>query len=342
MALLFMDGADHYATADLYNKWTNFWGGGANLSINATAGRRGGGALQGLNDSRGPEKTVTTASDTCIVGFAYKSAALPGGTVEFIHISDSSVQHITVNITVAGLFEVRRGATFGTVLGTSSVGLTAGIYTYVEVKVKISDTVGTVEIRLNGSATPILNLTGQDTRNGGTAGWSRVGVAPSINSTGYIDDLYIADAAGSLNNDFLGDVRVDAHYPTANGNTGNSTPSTGTDRAATVDETAPNTTDYNTLTAINDKDTLVLANLIPTGSVIKGIQTSAYALKTDAGAASLALVTRSGGTDYDGASVALATAYNYVNEVRETDPATAAAWTETNFNALEIGYKRTA
>jgi hypothetical protein len=70
------------------------------------------------------------------------------------------------------------------------------------------------------------------------------------------------------------------------------------------------------------------------------VQISAYATKTDAAARNLAIVTRSGGSDFDGSDVALALGTNaYVQQLRETDPATAAAWAIAAVNAAEFGAK---
>jgi hypothetical protein len=342
MALLFIDGADHYVTADRLLKWTGQTG--SNVTINATGGRRGSQSIRPLF-GHGLEMTLTPTGATCIVGFAWRSNPLATG--EMLRISDPTVQHISLLSATGGALEVRRGTASGTVLGTSATGLlVANTYVYVEIKVLIDDVVGTVEVRLNGSASPVLLLTSQDTRNAGTAGWTRVALhnAQSGSPTVDYDDVYMCDANGSAPwNTFLGDVRVDVQYPNANGANVGSTPSTGTDRYATVDETLPNgDTDYNTIVTVGAKDTLGLANLTATGASLLGIQTLLSAKKTDAGTGSVCPVLRHSTTDYDGTSVALTTGYTYVRQVYQTNPGTSTQWTEADFNALEVGYKRTA
>lgn len=329
---------DNFATADAaLMGWTL-----SAATISAGNGRRGTKSLRITTAGSATLTPLTTPTGATVVhGFSANPSVITAGT--FWNVQDATVTHLTLLFVADGSVTMRRGTAAGTVLGSSAAGVfVAGVTNYVEVKALIDDTVGTVEVRVNGVA--VLTLTGQDTRNGGTAGWTKVSVQMAGAALD-VDDMYLLDGTGSApNNTFLGDVRCDYHVPTANGNTSGSTPSTGSNRALNVDDTAQNgDTDYNTLAATNDKDTLVLTDLIAAGAAaIYGIKTTAFAKKTDAAAGSLALVTRSGGTDNDGSSVALTTGYTALREQRETDPNTGVAWTESGFNAMETGYKRTA
>jgi hypothetical protein len=338
MALLFIDSFDHYVTADILEKWTLLSG----LTISAGNGRRSSASMRGTLNSW-VEKSLSPGDATFVTGFAFRVTAL--GDSRILVIGDATVDHISMNLKSDGTLEVRRGNAAGTILGTTSSGITANAHHYIEIKGLIDDSTGTIEVRLNGSSTPVLTLTSQDTRNGGTAAWTRVRLGNGNNiGTADYDDLYVLDGSGSAPlNTFLGDMRVDTHVPNANGSNSGSTPSTGTDRYATVDESAPNDdTDYNTLAAVNDKDTLNVQNLASAGSTIRGVQVLIAAKKTDAGAGSACPVVRHSSTDYDGTGVALTTTYGYVREVYATNPGTSAAWTETDFNNAEFGYKRTA
>jgi hypothetical protein len=64
-----------------------------------------------------------------------------------------------------------------------------------------------------------------------------------------------------------------------------------------------------------------------------------YAVKMDAGAASVAHVIRSGGTDYTDSDFALSTSWARYMKVRGANPNTAAAFTKANIDALEMGPK---
>lgn len=101
-------------------------------------------------------------------------------------------------------------------LGSSSV-ITKGVWHYIEFKVRLSDTIGTVDIRVDGAN--VLSL-GTDTKNAGTATvFSGVGFG-FMNYSGtfdIIDDLYVCNEQGAANNDWLGDIKVEALTPNGDG-----------------------------------------------------------------------------------------------------------------------------
>lgn len=343
MALRFIDGFDHYAFADVATKWTTTTG--AAQSLNATGGRRGtpsfrltsaGSSLTYLQKSLDAQQTWT-------VGFALKVAGLPSASNDILALVDGSNVHATLRLNTTGSLSVTRN---GTVLGTSANIISSGSFNYYEMKVKIDDTVGTYDVQVNGAN--VLTGTGADTRNAGNATADTIRIGNAIvagNNALFLydfDDVYICDATGSANTTFLGDVRVDAYLPSGNGNSSQLVNDLGnsTNNSTHVDETAPNgDTDYVQSATVSQKDTYAFTDMSHTPSSIFGVQILMSAKKDDAGTRSIAAVTRSGGTDTDGATQALSTAYVYYREMRETDPNTSAAWTKTNFNAAEFGAK---
>ena len=86
-----------------------------------------------------------------------------------------------------------------------------------------------------------------------------------------------------------------------------------------------------------NQDLYGFANLAVTPTTIFGVQSCITAKKSDAGVRSVKQQVRSGGTDYDGDTTALATDYETHCEIAETDPDTAVAWTESGVNAAELG-----
>lgn len=339
MALVFCDSVDHYTTV------TNKYPTTANApSVSAGNGRHGASLRMGSTDARAEITTLSPAPSgaTAIAGMAVKISDVSKAHCLFAFLQGGSLQ-MECRITAAGLLTVTRN---GTVLGTSAAAVVANRWTYIELKVLIDPSAGTYELRVDGAAV-VGPTTGANTRATGSSTWDglRIGDTAFTGSfTKDYDDIYCLDGSGSINTTFLGDVRVDAYVTTANGNTSNSTPSTGTNRALNVDDAAPNgDTDYNALAAVNDKDTLVLTDLSPAGvGTVRAFQILIYADKTDAGAGSVCPVIRSGGADYDGTGVALSTTYGYVRQPYDANPATGVQMTESEFNAAELGYKRTA
>jgi hypothetical protein len=157
------------------------------------------------------------------------------------------------------------------------------------------------------------------------------------------DDLYLLDNSGSINNNFLGDMRVDAHFPvTPDGTHQDWTPSTGSDRFAVVDDPSANITDYNATLTLNDIDTLNIENMKNPGGSIAGLQTMHYHSKADAGACLVAPIVRSGAADYVGSNFAPSVdSFAFQRTLYETNPATGLQWAESEFDAVEIGYKKT-
>lgn len=341
MSLRFLDGFDHYVTADLTEKWTSS---ASSPVISASAGRRGGGAMLAPNAALQGNVTKTLdAQSTWVVGVAFKYSVATVTARSIITLLDAGTAQASLRFNIDGTLSAMRGHSSGTVLGTTTYAVPLGTFVYLEVKVLINNTTGTFEIKVDGSSK--LSLSSQDTQNTANSTANQVNIGPDgsvTNATYTWDDLYICDGAGSTNNNFLGDCRVDAYLPNGNGNSSQLVGSDGnsTDNYLLVDESAPNDdTDYVESATVGNKDTYATANMSHTPSSIFGVQILANAKKDDAGARSLATVTRSAATDYDGATQALGTGYLYYYDIREVDPATSAAWTKTNFDAAEFGVK---
>lgn len=343
MALRFCDSFDHYVTADALTKWTSST---SYTGVTAAEGRRSTSAARFNGNTRDLIKTLD-AQGTWIVGFAFRfteaAADATGGIL--VALLDAGTNQCDLRVKSDGTLKITRA---GTTLGTSTFALTMSIFQYIEFKVVISDTIGTAEVLVDGSSK--LALTGQDTKNTANATANQIAIGPGGITGGfpgnqYYDDLYICDGTGSApHNTFLGDIRVDALFPTSDGANSGLTPSTGSSHFALVDEAAPNAdTDYNESVTVGVKDTYGMGDISHTPLTIFGTQALLNVKKDDAGAKSVGEVCRSGGTDFNGTSTSLGTSYSYtVREIRVTDPNTAAAWTKANLNAAEFGMKITA
>jgi len=330
MALLFVDGFDHYATADITKKWNSTSG----ATIDPTGGRRGGGAFKSL--AAGAATKAIPPSPTVVIGWAWKVGDL-GGTLLTLY----NAGQVHDRLMVLGTGQMQAQLADGMVHATSTNSVAAGNWYYMEFKIFIHDTAGTIELRVNGA--PWFALTGRDTRYA-TYGAAVDGfMITGGNGIAWVDDLYVLDTTGTSNNDFLGDQRVDTLYPTADGTYSQFTPSTGTTHYTLVDETAPNTTDYVDGTAAGQRDSYQFSDLTALAvQNIAGVQVNAAILKDDAGARSVCTFARSSTTDGDGASVALSTSQLYVSQVYPTNPNGGAAWSESAVNAAEFGVKVTA
>jgi hypothetical protein len=342
MTLRFVDGFDHYGSSHFGRKWSAV---GTAPSILASSGRRGGGCMEATSSTRWVRFALPSSVATVVCGYAFNrnGGSDPGYIAYF---GDSGADQCGLYLESDGRVSFRRGTT---VIATSSATVPSTGWIYIELKATIHDTTGVYEVRFNGSATAVLSGTGANTRSTANDTANSVtfhgrpgsGTGGPSTSTLY-DDIYIADTSGSLNNDFLGDVRVDAYRPNANGTSSQLTGSDGnsTDNYLLVDETTVNDdTDYVESSTAGHKDLYGFPALAYTAASILGVQINAMARKDDSGTRSLTPVTRSGSTDYDGTSQSLATSYLDYREIRETDPATSSAWTQSNLEAAEFGVK---
>ena len=214
--------------------------------------------------------------------------------------------------------------------------LLADTWYYIEFKATINNTTGSFEVRLNGATE--ISGTGLDLQTSANAYATAVWFVPSASSpcstTTCTSPTTSAGRSGS--SPLL--PGGNGTYSQMVGSDGNST-----DNYLLVDEVGPNTTDYVESATVGDKDSYAMGNLPTVPSSIIATRAGIYAAASDAGARSLRILTRSGGTDYDnGVDFALTSTYRYYTDLRETDPATGVAWTESGVNAVEIGPKVTA
>lgn len=226
---------------------------------------------------------------------------------------------------------------------TASPVMVANSWQHIEVKVTISATVGTIEVRREG--VPVLELTGLNT---GTANAEQCSICSRNNgstlqtpSTYYVKDWVIWDGSGSLNNDFFGSVLVYSLLTNSDVSL-NWTPSTGATGFDLIDEAPPVDTDY-----IEAPDpapaaaVMGLTNLPADVTSVRGLITIARAAKTDGGDGNLQVSLISNAVTGSGTDRAITTAYSYYRDVFETDPDTSAAWTPVAVDAIDIQFDRT-
>lgn len=343
MALLFVESFDHWATADIQKKWTAT----VNSSYNIETGtfRTGIASMRITNQNTNIRKSFPSSVTTIVIGLAFQFSGMQN-TNRIIDILEGTTSHVSIQISNSNTLQAYRGPA-SVSLGLGSQVLAPGIWYYLETKVFVHDSTGTVECRLNGSATPDINLTGQDTRNGqtGVIDGFNIGGGGSGGPTVYFDDIYVLDTSGGApQNDFLGDCRVDCLMPNGNGNSSQFDGSDGnqTDNYLLVDEdNSDSDTTYVESPDVNDKDTYAYENLVPATGTVYAIQLVAQMRKTDAGGRSVRYVVRHSGTEEDSAAdIALADGYTIYRELRTTKPG-GGAFSISDVNGMEAGLKVT-
>lgn len=234
MALLFIDGFDHYR--DVLSKWdaaTSNADGYPNIATTYSRRSGGRGCRYRYNSGPGTLTKTITPSGTVIVGMAFYPdtfAGSPDGQ-PFFQLREGTTVHMELAFAADGSkkIAVRRN---GTVLGTSTTALALGTWYYLELKTTIHDTTGSFDLHMSGISE--ASGTNVDTRNGGTTGLvDNLYFVPAGFSSQFIDDIYVANGTGSVNNDFLGDCRVSLALPSGPGtHTDFDPPQTGVDLLA--------------------------------------------------------------------------------------------------------------
>lgn len=164
---------------------------------------------------------------------------------------------------------------------------------------------------------------------------------PATNSDkAYFAHVYCDDTTGEASYAPVPSLRFDWVAYSADGNYKDFTPSSGTDHKALIDEVPSNLTDYNAATAADKIDSFThAAYTVPVGGTIQAALPGVIALKSDAAIGSqIAGFARLATTDVGGTQMDLGTGYKWLRSRMTTKPG-GGAWTGTDFNNAEFGYK---
>ena len=361
MSLLFLESFDDFSTSivansDLENalrqkysraEITVFEDGGIIAARHGTVGLFFGHEDQLLHTR--PLKSLV-GNDTAIIGWAMKmrtNEALQFNDI-FLRVLAGGAVQFSLRQQITGLWTGHVG-TSGTILESSPgpiVQPNSGWY-YVEVKIRIHASLGNWEVKIDG--TTVWTSGNYDTESVAGVNWDSIefDLGEVANNT-LMDDMYICDGSGSVNNDFLGDTVVENIIPQADGDNSQWTPSTGTNHAALVDE-ATNMTDpglsevdFVESSTPGDKDLFTYTNLstLSAASAIHGVQVNTWRRITAEQPADLIIKTKTGTTEGDVTETIRhddSTPYFIGTTIFELDPDTAAAWTPGGVDGAQFG-----
>jgi hypothetical protein len=346
MACIFMDGFDYYqgsgATTLLYGdlgkRWTS--NGGATLTVGPAYARTSGG--QGVKGSTGGGAAAllktfgANYTQGCIGMALYVPAGQGTASRQFFAVFDGATEQISVRTNASSVLIVTRN---GTLLATGSTVVATGIWDYIELKFTIHASAGVVELHLNGG-TEIASTASLNTRNTANTQWNGVAIIAYSAQDYWADDVYVLDTSTGSNTTFLGPVQVVARSMVAAGNKSQWTPNGGTNMGCVSDLNEDGDNSFNMSATANQIDSFEVQDLpAATGSVL-AVQPVIVA-RQDAGAArTIAPLLRIGGADYVGATQALSTSYQFLQQIYDLEPVGGTpAWSIADFNATEAGYK---
>jgi hypothetical protein len=349
MAYIIADGFDFYtesltAQAQLTNMgpWTatNY-----DMGIrDSTKTRFGVGRSLSWRDSAWVSKYFDNViGNTIYISFSFYFDRAQDSSVTFfrIYLYDATGTQATVTFLANGTIQLRRGEPDSNVVVASfPSAFSSYAWQHFQIKVVIDDTNGSIAIRKNGSTTDTYSATGLNSKGSSTTtirsmlffqGWYYFQT--------YMDDLFVNDDSGPTNNTWPGDIRCYSLSPTSAGDTTEFTPTPTQANYLNVNETAPNTTNYNSSTVIGATDLFNIADLPTAPATIHTVVARTVAAKSDAGTRLGAVVIKSGTTVSPGTDKVLSTTHTGVIQPYATNPDTGEPWAFGSVNSLQIGYK---
>lgn len=297
-------------------------------------------------------RTLATFNGTQAVRFVLPTASTTGGFgcrlwMGSLPSTNTSTPFISFRNNANANLQILRILSTGAISfagqTTSGPVVVANAYNHIEVKLFMSATVGTAEVRVNG--VPVIAATGLNTGTDQIAQYT-IGCDATIlvtaASDSYWKDMVFWNASGSVGNDFQGSVAVRDLYTDADIDL-NWTPSTGSTGWDLLDKTAVDDTTY--IEAGDpppDPAVFSLTDLPADVTSVRALLPIYRAIKTDGGDCNLQAGLTPNNTDWDdGADNPITTAYTFRWDVSELSPDTAAPWTPTEVNDAYVRINRT-
>lgn len=226
MAFLFADGFDFYSVpADVLQRWDSYSSTSNQVVLSSTTAFSLGQSIEfsSTNITNNITKALPSNEATVFLNFRTRRSGAQAGSTAFgfVQLRDVTTPQLTVMIDETGLLTVRSGGTAGTILGSVAAALTAGSWDSFQIKAVINNTTGSVEVRKNGSTTPLLTLSNVNTRGGTTNNYANSVVFGGTGNTSspalnwFFDDIFVYSGVGALPNDWTGDLRAVTQAPAA-------------------------------------------------------------------------------------------------------------------------------
>jgi len=226
MSLLFFDGFKNYTFLPL--KWDECTY-NCCLYIKGSSGRQGGNVLAATTNYSEIlldflQKNLPEDTDEIIIGFAQKRLINSTDNLVISFCYDDIIQS---NILVSSTGVFWYTTNIYNSIGRNQVTL-LNTWHYIEAKIKIHDTLGTVIIKVD--EVTVLNLTNLNTSTVSPLVINNIKfntISKSLTALDfmYIEDLYMTNTLGDTNNSFLGNCKVSHLSPGANGSFNQFTPS---------------------------------------------------------------------------------------------------------------------
>jgi|GEM_PF-6089054 len=333
MTLIFMEGFDRSTNIDHYRLHSR-----NRISINTGVRRYGVGSLYGYSLMAQPivaRFDLVSNYTELVVGFAFCPISRTGGFI-FDFLNSSLGKNVSFGVDSNGYARIYTPA--GTYTSSFFVQLYA--WHYVEIKARFHNTNGYFILRINGQQ--VLSQSNINTAaSSGILSSRFISFISTVDyEEYYIDDLYVCSTSGTKNNDFLGDVRVAALFPTRNGTYNDFSVVGASSAFQAVNETNPNhDTNYVTASGIGMMQSFGFTKPIPSGAVF-GVQPIIFARKDDAGSRFMQILSKLGSDEHYGSTISVSDSYvHYYGSIFETRIASTEDWSLGDLDSVEVGVK---
>lgn len=347
MAHIVRDSFDFYgANAEFNGLWDSTPPGSAGLSSTNTRF----GAGQSFRPSNtlnvvSLSKTFSENATTVIMSFAlgYYNALGAGTASQRFRLYDSGTVQCSFSFFEDGTITFYRGnaaVNLGTMSNAWTGAATTGAWTHLQIKVVLSNTVGSFEVRKNGNLAADYTLSGVDncsTANEYANFWDVICLSSSSNSV-YWDDLwfYSSTVAAGEPDDFQGDVRAVQIMPNSDSAVA-FTRSAGATNFGVVDEAINASADFVSSATPGALDQYGNAGFVTAPASIKGVTVRAMAQKTDAGPRTASIRINSNGQVAESTAVAIPSSLGVLAFNKDFDPDGNVPWTAGKIAAMLFG-----
>lgn len=332
MTMLFMDGFDYLTSGNLILKWDSTTGAGLSTTSTGVYGR----GKMVSNGANGSTLTKTLPSNivTGFQGFHFFYGTTVAQTI--CEFRETGAAQCDIRVDATGhLFATRNGTTIGSV---STFQMTSPQWYWIEVKVVISTTVGVAEIKVNGAFVANNGVSNLNTQNTANAFFNQIRGGFSQGSG--LDSYHVWDTTAGDITTYMGERVIDTQLANATGTNAAWTKNGGSNNFDRVNEANEDgDTTYNSSATPNQIDSFNFPSLFESTGTIGTVAVNTIDRNDDATPRTFDHYCLSSGVA--ALSAPITPGANYVNHQTffGTDPNTAAAWTITNWNAAEWGYK---
>lgn len=351
MSLVFMDGFENYGTVNsnsisIEQEGERVWHifDARDVTVNAmtlTTGRVSGLAVKGAGidsvDFRlaytnpNDDANITVGFSFFIPTYAYSTDTGSGYPHSLLDIGSGTygAPQFAINYDLDGSLMVYRGITL---IGRTFRKLKNNVWHYIELKIYVHNTLGTIDIWLDGE-----NIF---TYSGDTQGYDGSMLTRSLvlhtDTNSVYDDVYIA--TGNTWTRTNGAI-VETLTPTSDSGIQDWTPSSGSNHYALVDDAPVNEGDYISSNTVNQQDLWGFSNLSQIDANVYGLQLSVGGHLEKPGKRTIQMICASNGSNATSNTNVIDRTTQVDQFIVENDPSTNSAWTVNAVNAAEFGIK---